>query len=143
MRYYYEDALQAAWMHKEYGIKFYDYDEQKCVGISLSYKESAIQSFVEYGAYSAHENKFYVNPICFEMLKPQVGDLIIQRGRIRQFDKIGTVTLISKDDVCACYADYMDDARAHEGSAVMMIFSKKAEILQRNGKQFFTPERED
>ena len=121
MRYFYTDPLKAAWMRKEFNFQL--------LGNS---------TFEQYEP----SDRWEVRLESYEQLKPQVGDLIIQRGNICQNDKIGTVTHITKDGQCACYADYMNDAGAHEGSVVHMIFGKKAEIIQRNGKAFFMPEEE-
>lgn len=135
-RYYYTDPLKAIWMEDKFDMKITcENSPAPLIGVT---------GFCQLIQFGSGKEKLYIHPDCHKMLEPQVGDLVIQRGNIRLQDKIGTIAPGSKQkDIFFIEADYIDDAKAHEGALIHRVHISKIEILQRNGKAFFMPEIEN
>ncbi len=115
MKYYYTDALKATWMILRQDMIMEEELNLKGFGKEGSYYEDSLFEQVK---------KHYIHPDCHEMLKPQVGDVIITDYMPNMFLKI---TRITNDDVIKC------------GNSIFN-FEDINEIIQRNGKAFFMPE---
>lgn len=100
MKYYYDDALQATWMMLHFDMKYIAVDGAE-VGVVIDYD--------------------YLHPDSYEILKPQVGDIM---ATVRP-DSTSTEFLVS-------------DMRAKEYEH-LMCKEYPAKIIQRQGKAFFTP----
>lgn len=120
-KYFYTDALKAAWMTREFGIKI---DGSDVVSI---YKDTPIDEY-PYEVLCSNaaiktipEIKYYIHPDCHEMLKPQVGDVLQNKGIIYKDIKYDVVTNLN----------------------AQWIQVKPIIIIQRNGNAFFMPECEE
>lgn len=106
MRYFYTDALKAAWMLREFKIGyegFLDKNSRWC----------QISDFTKDG-------KWYIHPDCYEILKPQAGDVGVS----------GSKALCTYSSATKKWVD-------------MGCFTyRKVRIIERNGLAFFTPEQE-
>ena len=133
---YYDDALQAAYMAREFGVKWSSVGDDTYMKIYM--RLSRELNFTMSIHHDETKDFAIVHPDSYHIFEPQVGDLVIERGNIREHDRIGTVSRITKDKQLSAVADYHDD-EDYKGTLVHMIFHKKAEIIQRDGKPFFTP----
>lgn len=116
MRYYYNDRIKAAYMAREFGVKFInDLDDD---------------GFVEDHGFG--KDKYYIHPDCYEIFKPQVGDLL----RMDNTPRTTYVTFIDDWDgemFLADGEDYLEDIREYHG------YEWITAIIQRQGKAFFEP----
>lgn len=118
MKYFYTDPLKAAWMTKHFGIKC----KHPSGGICTL-------NFFGYEFTSEDIIKYYIHPDCHAMLEPQVGDMISHIG------------------MRGWRIDSMDDTNFYHlpmGTELPSLTLKadKPNIIQRNGKAWFTPEEE-
>lgn len=149
-RYYYDDALQAAWMSQEHGIKILSTKfgelSKEHSGVEICYWEGEC----------VIEAPYYVDEDSERLLQPQVGDLVQLLGgsSTNQCYHIGS--FIEYPYKCAdslpprkldcfvpsmieCGMDYLDSN--HELTLDKQISGFK--IIQRNGAAFFTPKVEE
>lgn len=147
MKYYYENGTKALYMRQEFNMEFttkFHHPRRKRVSDSYLITQATYDSLAPCVKKQVIKNqRIYIDSAYEYMSIPQVGDLVIQRGNIRLQDKIGTIAPGSKQkDIFFIEADYMDDAKAHEGALIHRVHVSKIEIIQRNGKAFFMPEAE-
>lgn len=118
-RWYYDDALAAAWMAERHGMKFEFGD--------LRYPEHAIR----HRAYRREPIKTYVHPDSVALLEPAMGDLVRDEGWLINSDASSPMMpqLYQRISI----AEYRDVVRARG----------HYEIIQRNGLAFHWPKRED
>lgn len=119
-RYYYTDALAAAWMAKHFGMKFYhpDGDEFAPVGTS-----DAVDLFIN----AEHGQRLYIHHDSLALLEPQSGDIALNCD--------GDATRLCDDDDTPFQGwTRISTAREFIGTA--------AEIIHRNELAFFWPEVE-
>lgn len=121
-RYFYTDPRKASLMLSEHNIHMYmgafesnDYDAYNRPMATMLiedclYRTKYLEKFKNW------DKKIYMHPSCYEMLKPQVGDLVRLVG-------------------CG---HFVNDNRFGDKSHIFI-----EEIIQRNGKAFFTPEVEE
>jgi hypothetical protein len=133
---YYDDPVIAAYMMREFGVNYYTAEYGNGEGMDLiddydNLLDEYTASYNDFPNLFVHSDSLYI-------FYPQVGDMVIERGRIRAQDRIGTIDYITKDEQCIAVADYHDDEDC-KGVLTHNIFHKKAEILQRNGEHFFMP----
>lgn len=116
-RYYYTDALAAAWMSKHFGMRHAFYDERS----DLREYETPITGADD--EWRADRGRFYVHPDSLDLLRPRVGDVLYTRlGR-------GGVSI----------EEIMNEER--QGQA-HFILKRGGRIIQRDGKAFLAPESE-
>lgn len=141
MKYYYDDALKAAWMILNHSIRLIDgISEMENFQISskreLGTEIYTIKMPCEYGWTNARgafvrHNKPYVHPDCYEMLKPQIGDLV----ELNAPDELIFIVHGLRED-CS-YIPLLDD-RYGRGYKYEL-----KSIIQRNGIAFFMPKVEE
>lgn len=149
-RYYYTDTLKAAWMAREFEVKFelilHDFETKK-IGHILHLPVSddlfhwPILNTEKFGL------RYYVIPSCHDMLLPLVGDLITS---LHEFEL---------DKTCEEFPNYFEIEKSNElfhltclsqfilteeniDDAWSYFHWKGQEIIQRQGKAWFTPEVE-
>ncbi len=125
MKYFYTDPIKALWMYEHYGMQFMRTKEYYRGGAFHSSSYGKVDLF--FGISDWFQTKrFDINPDCHEILEPQCDD-------------IG----ISANDITCEYSSsgkWIGDLLLEEKK----IFAvNPVEIIRRNGKAFFTPERED
>lgn len=119
MKYYYTDPIKAAWMIKNHQIKLV-HEELNMDGIiHFGFNEGD-----GYNHYGAKDGKFYIHPDCYEMLKPQVGDLIERPANKTQEVSYSKLTQQNRIDA-------------------LLNSDAQYQIIQRNGMAFFMPECEE
>lgn len=120
-RYYYTDALAAAWMAKHFGM-FFDND---CAVVALSLKDAVLDEIATY--------KAYIHPDSLYLLKPQQWDLVEHDGI-----SYGLVTDYDDDEEAAIQYDTDENGVTRAGLAAI----DDLVIIQRNGIAFMWPESE-
>jgi len=139
MRYYYDDPIKAAYMAREFQFRFTDkhkscelfYDNNKDFPFNFTPSNAIGCGYTGKEFYLFH---------CHEMLKPQVEDVV--------------KTLYSMDDIERVFKVIGRHSwEGEDGSKPEVILldsiqfpscgEKTIEIIQRNGKAFFMPEREE
>lgn len=114
MKYYYDDQLQAGWMSREFNIKMHGNSTYE------QYEPS---------------DRWIVHPDSYEILKPQVSDLVSGTllTKFVNFDdyafKVSEVT---------SYGKGVSNLKCPLGKRKRML-TKSLRIIQRQGKAFFTP----
>jgi len=128
MKYYYKDALAAAWMADKYGMAFQSasrgdypymgmekgniYDVNPLHNMQESYRMNNL--FVEH---------YYIHPDSLSILEPQVGDLI----SINNGESASIVT----------HQEFLEQIESMKHQ-----FSSPLKIIQRNNTVFMWPEKE-
>jgi hypothetical protein len=115
-KYYYTDPLKAAWMLQEYKVKF---QEGFYINGGLDDRDG---SWLDANDFN---QRLYIHPDCYEMFKPQVGDLVEAIALIGNKNKFGVVNEVNDTWIAS-------DKFIYE--------TKTVKIIQRNGKAFFIPE---
>lgn len=115
MKYFYDDALEAAYMCKHHGMKFHTADDDKWFGKGGDTPEGILVWLNVTGG-----RRLYLNEECHELLKRRVGDLVTNIG-------LTAKTVIN-----------IDGTRLYHGDETYTL--EGCEIIQRNGKAFFMPE---
>ena len=138
---YYDDALAAAYMAREFGIKSQYYDQE-----AQEFKDERIRTIYESIPYN--NQKFYIHPDSYSVFEPIVGDLITSRHKyeldkrnnefpcdflVEKTDELFPITSLSQFILTK---DNIEDAFEYYGW-------EGQKIIQRNGKLFFTPLREE
>lgn len=173
MKYFYKDPLEAAYMAKHYGMKFYarNTDEQMSE-YDLPESQRNYDWFHSHVVDGWHKDietvedavkwiedasdKIYVDPECYEMLKPQVGDFVyecIKDGKttietiathngnpiIREW--LGEKIMMTKyEEVPASWGKFGTYPITRTDT---VCGKSKIEIIQRQGKAWFQPEMEE
>lgn len=126
-KYYYDCPIQALYMQKEFGVKFYtihksDFSDKK-LSFHVDIKNIYNVLIQLLGIYNQKlsDNKIYVAPESEHIFEPKKGD----EGRWAR--KIG-----------AHYANYNGEQWVSAG-----IEEKLPDIIYRNGKHFFMPKEEN
>ncbi len=127
-KYFYSDALKAAWMIKEFGFKYFS-QHPLGGGYKTRMREyniagQVLEAFIDEDDGSidiSFSIKFYLNLECHELLKPQENDILQNH--------IGQLFKVSKSGV------YIDGAGEWSRDDT-------TNIIQRNGVAFFMPEVE-
>jgi hypothetical protein len=138
-KYYYNDALIAAWMAINFNVMF---TKEIIAGMAQSIHHH--DSPVDYDIVikiaknrkwdkrqSRYKIPYYIHPDCYEMLKPQVGDLI-------EYSAHKTEYIAGRDRI--------HHEASMDGFISLVDFNKYwgdkelAPIIQRNEKAFFMPE---
>ncbi len=125
MRYYYTDPLAAAYMTREFGVKFENMEGS--IKIDAEFYDTGEISYTEYGL--DPYGYLYIDSDCYELVKPQVGDLIK-----------------SRDAKFAWKVEDITDNDIYGMVGLVTFHGKKNqefEIIQRNDKAFFMPEAEE
>lgn len=136
MRYYYTDPLAAAWMAKQFGMKFTD-----AAGEPVSIQESYFRGTKSGAAWEAWINdesstpyvalsQAYIHPDSLHLLEPQVGDVVAVKNVVGKGMSVGVV-----EDGCKTMT--LD---GEEGAG--WNYSGDDPIIQRNGTAFHWPEVE-
>lgn len=123
MKLYYTDPIKAIWMAKEFGVKIKDYHIE-CYKLSsewfcledISDIKSPIEGF----------EKLWIRPESESIFEPKIGDL---------------VNLLPPFDICKYdmkLSTTIDDERH-----LKYIRTKNFEIIQREDKAFFMPEKDE
>lgn len=126
-RYYYTDALKAALMSEEFRFKFTGEKGQDLIHLhnaEFALNDEKLDENGDMSCTSYLGDKYYIHPDCHEMLMPQVGDLT------KVYDKLyksGYHTVILTEKTRQALEQYT---------------ASDWEIIQRNGKAWFTPEVE-
>lgn len=120
IRYYYTDALKAAYMAREFGFKIYHPENEEFQEENFSFSE--LISFVDDPFNHGAAAPYYIHPDSIPLLEPKEGDLI-EWWNPRAFDSYNHRYSI------------MDKNPVHRDNKFI--------ILLREGKAFFTPEQED
>lgn len=115
MKYFYTDPLKAVYMAREFNVGTYLAGQEDCLLPCGQLETLALIVLEKYD--HLPKWKYFIHPDCHEMLKPQVGDLL------------KTV-----------YAHH-DEYWMYREERQLLTRYNKAEIIQRNGKVFFSPER--
>lgn len=120
-RYFYTDALKAAWMAREFGFKIYQPADDIYHEELLSF-DGLIDACNDEFAHAATP-PYYVNPDSYPLLLPQVGDLItVNNG--------GSASLVTHEEFLL------------QLNAMLHQLVAPPQIIQRQGKAFFAPEEE-
>lgn len=112
-RYYYSDQLKAAYMAREFGMRFLRPDGSE---VNLSHgmgREMGDDGWIEFIA--VPNDGDYIHPDSLSILQPQEGDLVEASTETEQYTFYYHAEMLAKSD----------------------------KIIQRQGKAFFWPERED
>lgn len=135
MRYFYTDPLKAAWMAKHFNIAFMEDttldstpDDARNVCLDTAYEADCGWGRVENG-------KYYIEPDCYGMLKPQVGDIVTWTLNHGDDDEELVIKKVLQDgqvDIKWITHFFNDNQFCR--------YNRK--ITQRYGKVFFTPETE-
>jgi hypothetical protein len=129
---YYTDPLQAAYMSREFGVKWKERD-----GRILADDNNYNTVIFHHGRYSVHPDSYHV-------FEPQVGD-IIKHNEMGNLNT-GTIEQIKRET----NEDY-DEKEEWERVDIFMSWDVKndytldveiEQIIQRDGKPFFNPEVE-
>jgi len=155
MKLYYDDPLIAAYMSKEFGVKFANNNTDKPLNMYLHVQHDTMDSYTTTSAncmgihadwYDGEE--IYIHPDSIGIFEPQVGDLITSKHEfeldksdyetpskflIEKSDELFNLTCLSqfiltKDNYDCAWSDYHWEGQ---------------EIIQRNGKNFFMPKFEE
>lgn len=129
MKYYYTDALAAAWMEDKFGMKFVD-DRGLNVTIYDPYTDGYFISG-GVGNYTESPDKAYVSPDSLHILEPQMNDLVKAI--------INRRNCLSEGDDVYEYGIYGDWFNVGEKFLTM----ENVSIIQRNGVAFMMPEVEE
>ena len=122
---YYDDALAAAYMAREFGIKSQYYDQE-----AQEFKDERIRTIYESIPYN--NQKFYIHPDSYSVFEPMVGDLISWTIGHTKYDKEVIVKSVESNG-------------RHDLDFFASLFEKPeykylgVKIIQRNNKPFFTP----
>lgn len=133
-RYFYTDALAAAWMAKHFGVKFVDiyYPDPLAVYDICDFVVNTAD-----GPYDNIDKKFYLHPDSLAILEPQAGDVAECAGFTWADSSLGFVV----ED------QYGDNNNQREHYYLIPIENiaggNRYKIILRNGKAFFTPEVEE
>lgn len=130
MKYYYTDPIKAAWMTQNFNIGYINintWDDSYSIGAydfisNVIIPESSMGFACAPFEGTLTDKKFYIHPDCYEMLKPQVGDLLACDTKVwwAQFKE-----------------QLIDDERLKRPEYA------NYRVIQRNGKAFFMPECEE
>lgn len=127
IKYFYTDLVKGLYMAKEFKFRYlpdkdyitiYSADDGTYGVDNLSYE-------IESDIYSTQ--KHYIHQNCYEMLKPQIDDLV-------EFDGIIFGLVLDSDSIETCVQ--CDDV-------IYTTNTDGCTIVQRNGKAFFMPEIEN
>ena len=127
---YYNNVLKAAWMSKEFGVGFTDSAKPFDVYVSrygLGHPRS-------YDELSGFGGKIYIHSDSLHIFEPQGGDLVQF-----QWSELMYLTLAWVHELEGGFCRVVCGP---EGPDDIMINAGECEIIQRNGKMFFMPERE-
>lgn len=114
---YYTDPLAAAYMAREFGVKLQaHYNVTQNLGDALTYDEIVLMLDFE---------RFYIHPDSYHIFEPRAGDVMIT-----EIPGTSSVEVVSSDIRAREFIDHLVEKRG-------------AKIIQRQGKPFFWPERED
>ena len=117
---YYDDALAAAYMAREFGIKSQYYDQE-----AQEFKDERIRTIYESIPYN--NQKFYIHPNSCSVFEPMVGDLVTNIGNVGW--------MVNGFEV----HDNITHLVHHTANGKMFTRMSEAVIIQRNSKPFFTP----
>lgn len=116
MRYYYTDALAAAWMAREFGVEFAIPSYEIWFGTSIE----TMRELCRY----CHDDYFYLTPDSEKILEPQEGDI---------------KTIEHAPPMARTRDDFKESLAETLGITQPSIITK---VIQREGKPFFWPEVE-
>lgn len=124
-KYYYTDALKAAWMAREFAFKIHqpeteEYQESK-LALSELLNEASNQ---ESGFMAVYEPPYYIHPDCHKILEPQEGD----KG---------------SDSSKPEYLYIFLEGSWHSLNGIKLKESGNINIIRRDEKAFFAPEIEE
>jgi len=131
VRYYYNDALKAAWMAREFGVKF-----QWPSGDKLYDYGSDWRNFTA--------NFLYIHPDSLHILEPQVGDLwrVIAKNSGRADTDRNPPDVIYHITDTHFWRVGKELSPKLGGEGKLRARYKFCKIIQRNGAAFFMPEVE-
>lgn len=135
MRYYYTDPLEAAYMAREFGVRFYTDDEDvpepdREFGWEKCRSRDKLADFEGYYSNLCEANKLLIHPDSYHIFEPIAGDWLN----------------VSSDSMQGYHL--FDDTDDYDGKS---IYSKhrgsfcpvsNLKIIQRDNKPFFWPEEE-
>lgn len=122
---YYDDPLIAAYMIRDFGVKYYTVDYGDSGGMDIV--DDYDNLLDEYTSSCEDSPNLFIHPDSLDIFKPQIGDLVMWNRYI------GCVEPIIKDGIKSGYITLKFSDCLLSGD----IQSNK--IIQRNGKQFFMP----
>jgi len=132
MKLYYDDALQAAWMTREFNVKITAPVATGSGGLEQSKQRIPAWvwgRYIENQARSRNGFKYYIHPDnSYDIFKPQVGDLIKGCDSKNYILRHMFYTIYSLNGI---YEDENNQETKLDGNI--------KEIIQRNGKPFFNP----
>lgn len=124
---YYDDPLAAAYMAREFGVKYQYWceDDKEFYNIELRPFSANYDEFYPEGDdYQLNEDKYYIHPDSYHILQPHNGDAGSDAKGFPLY-----------------YSDYfkVDDFYWHYSMGATGVVEK---IIQRDDKQFFEPKQE-
>lgn len=130
MKYYYEDAFSAAWMHHAFGMKFVT-DEGDLLEWCSEFSCFHIPDKNELS--QAWDGTYFIHPDSLYLLNPQEGDLAVSFD-CRNFPVYGIVA--GSGEIVAAESNCAYNSYGHGFTEGL------SEIYARSSKPFHWPERE-
>jgi hypothetical protein len=127
MKYYYTDQEQARWMGYRYGMRFFspetgEYQEE-------AYTWDNVDLVCGDGG-----DRAYVHPDSLRLLEPVLGDLVTVKNAFAQY-----IAFVEPDGFAKCNHHMPQVFLCQRGDHSFKVTS----IIQRGGKAFIWPEREE
>lgn len=137
-RYFYRDALAAAWMAKHFGMGFHTGGGDFC----KMEMHATAQGYVE-DHFGLNAYRWYIHPGSLHLLDPQPGDKIaLLPGGGGKEIWADVSRFVRKDDELYPSMGNGSPIIMFDGMAYQYA-SRMTKIIQRNGKVFHTPESEE
>jgi len=140
-RYFYTDPLEAAYMAKHFGMRFSEGEIYDGKGTAYACQIFAVQRFdsesIEIHCTDKGNYQFYIHPDSLALLEPIKDDLIhIVRGFCSYYKIVHDVVKRGGKVVTGIWSD------GEHWDTSTSVLLHDWEIIQRDGKAFFWPEKE-
>lgn len=137
MRYFYTDISEATIMFTKHRFKF-----KTALGQNMYWTGGEFRTEKDCGVYGGE--KYYIHPLCHKLLSPQEGDLVRLFFYTKESDNNANaaMTAVVWGNGVIARTWFRDGRDGSINYQEHNISDHTYEIIQRNGKAFFTPESE-